>query len=83
MLARMKMGVDDAMEQYHTIGNKVFAHPRNITFGGLARPKYKSENMKQALHAVLEHGLKDETRRTGKTTSNIVLKNENDLACHT
>lgn len=83
MLSRMKMSIDGAMKQYHTIGKEVFAHPRLTAFKGNIRPRYKSKRMKKALHAVLAYGLKDEKRRTGKLTKKIALKNENDYACHT
>lgn len=81
MLSRMKMNIVDAMEQYDVVGDGVFAHPR-IGFG-LTRPKFKTANMKKALHDVLCKGLKEEGERTEMKTSDIRLKNENIFACQT
>jgi hypothetical protein len=81
MLSRLKMSIDVALEQYNTVGNEVFAHPRASL--GLARPKYKTESLKNALHSMLAKGLVAESRRTSTDVNEIRLKNENTFACHT
>lgn len=77
------MNIVDAMEQYNTIGNKVFAHPRRTALKGKLRPKYNKDRMKEALYDVLKKGLREEQQRTGKMTSKTTMKNESDSACHT
>jgi hypothetical protein len=77
----MKMNIADDMEQYDVVGDGVFAHPR-IGFV-LTRPKFKTANIKMALHEVLRKGLKEEGEHTKMKTSDIKLKNENIFACQT
>jgi hypothetical protein len=83
MLSRMKMGVNEAIQQYSIIGNGVFAQPRpQITsVGGFLKPKYASKKMEDALRQVIRYGSEKEMRRTGH--SDIRLRTENKDACHT
>ena len=80
MLSRMGMDIDDALRQYSTVGNRVFAHPRprGTRFGGVLRPRYASSKMNEAVQAVVKHG------STGKhNTNEIRLINENKFSCRT
>jgi len=83
MLSRMKMGINEALQQYSTVGNGVFAQPRPQIFsiGGVLRPKYESKKMIGALKKVVENGSKNEVRRTGH--SEVRLRNETTDTCHT
>jgi len=79
------MDIDDALRQYNTVGNKVFAHPRphGTRLGGILRPRYASSNMNEAVREVVTHGSKKEIDRTKPESSEIRLTNENKLACRT
>jgi hypothetical protein len=83
MLSRMKMSVNEALQQYNTVGNGVFAQPRPriVSIGGVLRPKYESKKMIEALKKVVKNGSKKESHRTGHIE--IRLRNENSDACHT
>jgi len=83
MLSRMGMPIDDAIDQYDTIGNGVFAQPRRLHVMGILRPKYRSEDMKKAVQIVLKNGLSRESKRTHTPEIGIKLRNENVQACHT
>jgi hypothetical protein len=83
MLSRIGMQIDDAISQYNTIGNGVFARPRKLSGRGILRPKYRSKDMETAVKKVLEEGLTRESKRTHTNAVNIKLRNENAEACHT
>jgi hypothetical protein len=83
MLSRIGMPIDDAISQYNTIGNGVFARQRKFHGRGILRPKYRSNDMETAVKAVLEKGLSCESRRTHMNAINVTLRNENAEACHT
>lgn len=85
MLSRLKMDVNEALEQYNTVGNDVFAQhrPKILTFGGVLRPKYGTKKIEGALRKVVENGAERETRRTKCLPSDIRLRDENTDACHT
>jgi hypothetical protein len=83
MLSRMQMSVDEALQQYITVGNGVFAQPRPryISFYGYLQPMYDSKKMIGALKQVVKCGSKKEEHRTGH--SDTILQNENTDACQT
>lgn len=86
MLSRLGMDIDDALRQYATVGNGVFAHRRRQVqrWGGIMRPKYASANMNKALQTVVEHGSKKETARREIPSHEIRLLNTRELkSCRT
>jgi hypothetical protein len=86
MLSRMKMSVNEALQQYSTVGNGVFAQPRPriVSIGGVLRPKYESKKMIKALKKVVEQGSKKEVcRARGPGRNEIQMRNEITDACHT
>lgn len=58
MLSRLRMSVDECIEEYKTLGEKVFAHPRPLCKGGFPWPKYD--------HKVLEKVIRSVTARYDK-----------------
>jgi hypothetical protein len=80
MLSRLKMDVDDALEQYNTVGNDVFAQyrPKITTVAGLVRPKYGTKKIEKALRQVIENGSERECQ-----ASELRLHSDNTDACHT
>lgn len=86
MLSRLGMDIDDALRQYATVGNGVFAHRRRQVhcWGGIMRPKYASANMNRALQTVVEHGSRKETIRRSLPNDEIRLLNTSELkSCRT
>lgn len=86
MLSRLGMDIDDALRQYATVGNGVFAHRRRQVqrWGGIMRPKYASANMNRALQTVVGHGSKTETTRRNLPNDEIRLLNTSELkSCRT
>lgn len=82
MLSRMGMDIDDALRQYSTVGNDVFAHRRRQVkrWGGVMTPKYASANMNTALKTVVGHGSKKETARRNLPDDEIRLTTAKDMA---
>jgi hypothetical protein len=85
MLSRMGMDIDDALRQYDTVGNTVFAYPRpqRKRWWGIVLPKYPSRNMDKALRDVVSHGSKREITRRKLENKDIRLTNESEFACRT
>jgi hypothetical protein len=87
MLSRMRMGITEALQQYKVVGNGVFAcpRPRYISMGGVLRPRYSSQDMSKVVQQVVWCGLHGEAmrREVDITPNDIVLRNENPLACNT
>lgn len=85
MLSRMGMDIDEALRQYDTVGNKVFAHPRPAMkhMGGFRNPIYESRTMDEALQQVVAHGSKKEATRRKLTSDEIRLADENEFVCRT
>jgi hypothetical protein len=83
MLSRMQMSVNEALKQYTTVGNGVFAQRRSdyITLHGYLKPMYDSKKMVRVLKQIVECGSKNESIRTGR--SEIMMQNENKYACQT
>ena len=81
----MGMDIDDALRQYSTVGNKVFAHPRphGTRLKGILRPRYASRRMNEAVREVVTHGSKKEVGRTKPDSREIRLTNECKFACRT
>jgi hypothetical protein len=85
MLSRMGMDIDDALRQYDTVGNTVFAYPRpqRKRWGGIALPKYASRNMDKALREVVSHGSKKVITRRKLADKEMRLTNGSEFACLT
>lgn len=85
MLSRMGMDIDEALQQYDTVGNKVFAHPRSQMehMGGFRKPIYESKRMDQALQDVVSHGSKREIARRKPEGNQIRLVDESEFVCRT
>jgi hypothetical protein len=85
MLSRLKMDINEALQQYKIVGDEVFAHPRPpiVSMVGLFRPRYNHENLEKALRKIIKHGSEKETRRTRRPPDKIKMVNENPDACHT
>jgi hypothetical protein len=82
----MGMDIDDALRQYGTVGNGVFAYrrPQIQRWGGFMTPKYASANMNTALKKVVGHGSKKETIRRELPNDEIRLTDSNELtSCRT
>ena len=86
MISRMGMDIDQALQQYDTVGNMVFAKPRYLhsSFRGVnvIRPKYPNRNMANALKDVIEVGLKEELRLVGTITHKVPFSS-NPARCRT
>lgn len=55
MLSRFRMTVDDCIEEYKTLGKKIFGHPRRMAIGGFPWHRFKAR--------VLEDVIRDVTSR--------------------
>ena len=55
MLSRLRMSVDECIEEYKNLGQKVFGHPRRFALKGLIWHKYD--------YRVLEKVVRDVTAR--------------------
>ena len=55
MLSRLRMTVDDCIEEYKTLGEKIFGHPRRMAKGGFPWHRFSAK--------VLEDVIRDVTSR--------------------
>lgn len=87
MLARMKMGITEALQQYKKVGNATFGSPRLrlLSMGGIMLPRYAAENMNRVIKSIVSEGLHEEAKRRAEdvTPDDIGLENENPVACNT
>ncbi|KAI9698251.1 MAG: hypothetical protein M1820_007521 [Bogoriella megaspora] len=67
MLGRMQMNIEQALEQYDTVGNNVFGKPRALhvylKVADLLAPKYGPKQMETALQKVIQSGLAEEMKQ--------------------
>ena len=52
MLSRLRMSVDECLQEYESLGGKVFGHPRPIPARGLLWPKYDHKRLETAIRTV-------------------------------
>jgi hypothetical protein len=56
MLGRLRMGVDQALTEYETLGDQIFGHPRLFHYRTLLfwpRGKYSGDRMSQIINDVV------------------------------
>ena len=56
MLSRLRMTVDDALEEYRNLAGDIFGHPRKASMRGpllWPRGKYSAEKLKKAVSKVV------------------------------
>jgi len=80
MLGRMEMPIQVAIDQYDTVGNMVFGHPRQLHsklgIANFIRPKYSHERMESALMHVIEKGLQEELNHAGKKPHDAAFRSD-------
>ena len=52
MLSRLRMTVDDCIEEYKSLGNKVFGHPRRMARGGFPWHRFNAKVLVDVIRAV-------------------------------
>ena len=52
MLSRFRMTVDDCIEEYKVLGDKIFAHPRPMAIGGIPWPRFSAKVLKSVIRDV-------------------------------
>ncbi|KAL8861451.1 MAG: hypothetical protein Q9178_002325 [Gyalolechia marmorata] len=70
MLSRLRMTVDDCINEYKTLGQKVFGNPRPLVFGALVWHKFN--------YQVLEDVIKSVTRRHSEKSEVDILQFPSD-----
>ncbi|KAH6719339.1 acyl transferase/acyl hydrolase/lysophospholipase [Leptodontidium sp. MPI-SDFR-AT-0119] len=60
MLSRFRMSVNDCIMEYKTLGGKVFAHPRQLSKGGILWHKFSWKNLNDAIQDVTNRHCFDE-----------------------
>ncbi|KAL8926793.1 MAG: hypothetical protein Q9172_001670 [Xanthocarpia lactea] len=65
MLSRLRMTVDDCINEYKTLGQKIFGNPRPLAFGAVMWHKFN--------YRVLEDVIKNVTRRHSEKSEEDVL----------
>ena len=54
MLSRLRMTVDDCIEEYKSLGNKVFGHPRRMARGGFPWYRFNANILEKVIRDVTE-----------------------------
>lgn len=83
MLGRLQMTVTDALNQYKVVATHVFGsrNRRKMTLGGTRVPKYKDENLEEALRVVTQRDRLDiQPRSTSTSESSEILESAEDVA---
>ena len=75
MLSRLRMTVDDCINEYITLGQKVFGNPRPLAFGAVMWHKFN--------HRDLEDVIKDVTRRHSEKSELDALFPSHEDFCRT
>lgn len=70
MLSRLRMTVDDCINEYKTLGQKIFGHPRPLAFGAILWHKFD--------HRVLERVLQDAITRHSEASEEYELQFPSD-----
>ena len=52
MLSRFRMTVDDCIEEYKTLGKKIFGHPRRLAKGGFPWHRFSAKTLEDVIRAV-------------------------------
>ncbi|MCJ1465973.1 hypothetical protein MMC07_004592 [Pseudocyphellaria aurata] len=52
MLSRFRMTVDDCIDEYQALGEKVFGHPRPLAWGAILWHKFNAENFERVIRDV-------------------------------
>ena len=61
MLARFRMSVDDCINEYKTLGQEIFGHPRPLAKGAILWHKYSHKDLKAVIEKVTKkHSEKSE-----------------------
>ncbi|KAL9003436.1 MAG: hypothetical protein Q9188_003686 [Gyalolechia gomerana] len=53
MLSRLRMTVDDCINEYKTLGQKIFGHPRPLAFGAILWHKFDYRVLERVLQSVI------------------------------
>lgn len=86
MLGRLEMSVQQAIEQYDVVGDKVFGKPRFLhTHWDLMnywQPKFDSKCTEQAIQEVIKNGITKEITQN-EDKADAVLYNSHPCRCRT
>ena len=52
MLSRLRMTVDECIEEYKTLGKKIFGHPRRMAIGGFPWHRFSARVLKGVIRDV-------------------------------
>lgn len=52
MLSRFRMTVDDCIDEYKSLGGKVFGHPRPMAKGAILWHKFSAQKLEQVIQNV-------------------------------
>lgn len=52
MLSRLRMSVDECLQEYETLGGKIFGHPRPLSNKGLLWHKFDHKKLEKAIKEV-------------------------------
>ena len=52
MLSRLRMSVDECLEEYEALGDKIFGHPRPFPNKGLMWHKFDHKRLEEAIREV-------------------------------
>jgi len=52
MLSRLRMTVDDCLQEYEALGGKIFGHPRPFSIKGVLWHKFNHRRLKKAVKQV-------------------------------
>ena len=75
MLSRLRMSVDECIEEYKSLGQKVFGHPRPFCKGGFPWHKFD--------HKALEEAVQTVTARYGEESEFGIIFPSNEDLCRT
>lgn len=68
MLGRLRMGIDQCLEEYETFGGEIFGHPRWFSMRGplpSLKEKYDGRRLRKAVEDVVEHRSSPEQKAVG------------------
>ena len=61
MISRFRMTVDDCIEEYKTLGKKIFKNPRRMAVGGFPWHKFSAKVLEEVIRKVTSrHNMRDD-----------------------
>ena len=79
MLSRLRMNIDDCIEEYETLGGEIFGHPRIASIRGpipAFRDKYDGAQLKRVVEKVV-------SRRLDNTPGEVAYFSSHQSICKT